>query len=115
MATSVDQLIVEIKDAAKAILGKDISAMRGFSERQLQALAQQAILVESGILSGQITAETREFFLDSLEQMALNFVNTLRGLVEITIEKVWNAIVEAIWRAIGAATGMVLPKPGTAK
>ncbi len=62
-----------------------------------------------GIASGQITEETREFFLDSIEDMVLNFAKTLRGLLMVTIEKVWNAVVGVIWKSIEAATGLALP------
>ncbi len=62
-----------------------------------------------GIASGQITEETREFFLGSLEDMVLNFAKTLRGLLMVTIEKVWNAVVGVIWKSFEAATGIALP------
>jgi hypothetical protein len=41
----------------------------------------------------------------------LNFVKTLRGLLMVTIEKVWNAIVGVIRKAIATATGIALPTP----
>lgn len=108
MNTPIDtaKLIRDMKDAATQILNKDITTLRGFSERQIKAIAQQSELVSIGIVSGQITEETREFFLDSIEDMALNFVKTLRGLLMVTIEKVWNAIVGVLWKAIEAATGI---------
>ncbi len=111
MAIDVGQLVEDMRNAASAILKKDVVTLRGFSERQLKAIAQQAAFVEAGIQSGGITDETRDFFLDSLEDMALNFAKTLRGLLMVTIEKVWNAIVGVIWKAIEAATGIALPKP----
>lgn len=111
MAIDVTQLIEDIKDAASQVINKDVTTLRGFSERQVKAIAQQAAFVEAGILSGGITDETRDFFLDSLEDMALNFVKTLRGLLMVTIEKVWNAIVGVIWKAIETATGIALPIP----
>ena len=111
MAIDVAQLVEDIKTAATQILNQDVTTLRGFSERQVKAIAQQAAFVESGILSGEITDETRDFFLDSIEDMALNFVKTLRGLLMVTIEKVWNAIVGVIWKAIESATGFTLPKP----
>lgn len=111
MAIDVAQLIEDIKKAASQVLNKDVTTLRGFSERQLKAIAQQAAFVEAGILSGEITDETRDFFLDSLEDMALNFVKTLRGLMIVTIEKVWNAIVGVIWKSIETATGIALPQP----
>ncbi len=111
MTTPIDvsTLISDMKQAASQALSKDVTTLRGFSERQLKAIAQQAELVSSGIESGGITEETSEFFLDSLEDMVLSFTKTLRGLMMVTIEKVWNAMVGVIWKAIGAATGMVLP------
>jgi hypothetical protein len=111
MTTPIDVsvLINDMKDAASQVLNKDVTIFRGFSERQIKAIALQAELVSLGIASGGITEETQEFFLDSLEDMALNFAKTLRGLLMVTIEKVWNAIVGVIWRAINAATGIGLP------
>ena len=111
MTIDVAQLAEDIISAASEVINKDVTALRGFSERQVKAIAQQAAFVEAGILNGGITDETRDFFLDSLEDMALNFVKTLRGLMMVTIEKVWNAIVTVIWKAIQAATGIDLPAP----
>jgi hypothetical protein len=111
MAIDVVQLIEDMKEAASQVLNKDVTTLRGFSERQVKAIAQQTAFVEAGILNGGITDETRDFFLDSLEDMVLNFVRTLRGLLVVTIEKVWNAIVGVIWNAIKTATGIVLPIP----
>lgn len=106
---NIDQLVNDMKAAATDVLNKDVSTLRGFSERQLKAIAQQTALVAQGIASGQITDETKDFFLDSLEDMARNFANTLRGLMMVTVEKVWNAVVGVIWKAIEGVTGMVIP------
>lgn len=116
MTTPIDvsALINDMKNAASEVLSKDVTTLRGFSERQLKAIAQQAELVSKGIATGQITEETREFFLDSLEDMVFNFAKTLRGLLMVTIEKVWNAVVCVLWKAIETATGVDLadPNPG---
>lgn len=111
MTTPIDVsvLISDMKDAVTQVLDKDVTTLRGFSERQIKAIAQQAELVSIGIASGGITEETQDFFLDSIEDMALNFAKTLRGLLMVTIEKVWNAIVGVIWKAIEAAAGISLP------
>jgi len=108
MAIDIGELVEEMKGAASQVLESDVSTVRGFSERQLKAIAQQALIVSKGIVSGEITAETREFFLDSLEDMALQFAKTLRGLLMVTIEKVWSAVVDVLWRAIKTATGIDL-------
>ena len=107
----IPQLIEEMQIAASDVLNKDVTSLRGFSQRQLKAIAQQAEIVATGIATGGITEETREFFLDGLEDMVLSFVNTLRGLLTITIEKVWNAVVGVLWKAISAVTNIALPEP----
>lgn len=43
--------------------------------------------------------------------MATNFANTLKGLILISIEEVWNAVVNTLWGAISKAAGAALPKP----
>jgi hypothetical protein len=111
MTIDTAQLMQDLKDVASNILDKDITTLRGFSERQLKAIAQQTELVTKGIISGEITEETRDFFLDSIEDMTLNFVKALRGMMLVTIEKVWNAMVGVIWKAIESATGLTLSTP----
>src|SRR5262245_3380031 len=107
----VSKLVGDIKKAATGVLKQDVSALRGFSDRQVQAIAQQAKSVAAGIASGEITEATRDFFLDGLEDLALNFAKTLRGLMTVTIEKVWNAVVAVLWKALSTATGIVIPTP----
>jgi hypothetical protein len=111
MAFDVNQLMQDMKAAATGVLNADVSTFRGFSERQIEAIAKQSEFVAIGISTGQITADTKDFFLNSIEDMTLSFAKTLRGLVLVTVEKVWNAVVGVIWKAISSATGLVLPVP----
>lgn len=101
MADNVTNIINEIKDIASGILEKDISAVRGFSERQVEAIAKQTVIIQEGIANGDIDEDLREFFLDGLEAMALNFVNTLKGILMVTLEKLWNALVNFLYKAVG--------------
>ena len=105
------KLVSDIKVAASGIIGEDVTVIRGFAEQQLRAIAQQTEFVAEGIADGSIGDDTRDFFLDSLVEMARSFANTLAGLVSVTIEKVWNAVVGVIWTAINAATGLGLAIP----
>jgi hypothetical protein len=109
MPIDIEQLIVDIKNTASGILNKDVETLRGFSSRQLNGIANQTALIALGISTGQITEATRDFFLDQLVELARNFVNTLVGLLVATIEKLWNAIVSVIWKAISKATSITLP------
>jgi len=101
LADNVTNIINEIKDIASGILEKDISTVRGFSERQVEAIAKQTVIIQEGIANGDIDEDLREFFLDGLEAMALNFVNTLKGILMVTLEKLWNALVNFLYKAVG--------------
>lgn len=111
MDLDLDQLVADMKSAATDVLGADVASMRGFSERQLAAIAKQAEFVAIGIATQQISPDMQDFFLDSLEDMALNFVKTLRGLLMVTVERVWNAVVGVIWKSISSFANISLPVP----
>lgn len=111
MAVDMKALVQNMKDAASGILKADITTLSGFSERQVLAIAQQADLVAAGILTGQITDDTRQFFLDGLQDMVKSFVMTLHGILMVTIEKVLNAMVGILWDALSKATGLALAVP----
>lgn len=106
MSIDVQELIAHLKAVASDVIDQDVTELRGFSERQLKALAKQAELIAKGVVTGEIDEDLRDFFLDSLEDMALNFAKTLRGLMMVTIEKVWNALVGVLLGAISGATGL---------
>ncbi|PMD98497.1 hypothetical protein BWI97_04900 [Siphonobacter sp. BAB-5405] len=108
MELDITQLMKDISTAVSAVLGKDVTTIQGFRDRQLKAIAQQSVLITAGIATGEITEETREFFLDSLQDMVLNFLKTLQGVAQVTIEKAWNAAVTVIWDAIEKVTGIRL-------
>jgi archaellum component FlaC len=105
----ISKIISEIKNTGLATLEKDISTITGFSERQVTALAQQTKIVARGILTGEITKETREFFLKSLKEMAENFVRTLQGILDVLIDKFLNAVIGILWKTIETAVGFKLP------
>lgn len=111
MNIDVGQLVNDMKDAASGVLAKDISAVQGFSERQLQAIALQAHVVATGIATKNISEDLQGFFLDGLKDMVTSFTRTLRGLVIVTVEKIWNAVVSVLWTAISKVAGITLPAP----
>jgi hypothetical protein len=111
MALDVSSLVQEMLGAGKAVLNQDLPALRGFSQQQLEAMAQQAVLIAQGVADGSIDPATRDYFLKSLEEMSRSFVNTLAGLAAVTAEKLWNGIVGVLWGAINEATGLNLFPP----
>src|SRR3954453_20548216 len=115
MALDAGALVQDILGAGKAVLNKDLPALRGFSQQQLESIARQAVLIAQGTLDGSIDAEMRDYLLKSMEEMTRSFVNTLAGLAVVTAEQLWNGIVGVLWGAINKATGLNLfPPPGGA-
>lgn len=110
---NLDQLMKDISAAASTIVNKDISTITGFAKSQEIKLAKFAIWIGEAELAHEFdqVPGLREEFLQSLQDMIRDFVNTLRGLTMITIEKIWNAIVDVIWTALDKATGLALPRP----
>lgn len=104
MNQDLTTLISQIKEITSGILEKDVTTMRGFAANQVEAIARQTLLLQQGILSREIPEDLIEFFFDGLEKITLNFVNTLKGLLLITIEKVWNAINDFLWGIINSVT-----------
>jgi hypothetical protein len=111
MTIDVEQLGNEIVDTVSGIIERDVTLIRSFSRRQVDAIAQQAAFVADGIKGGQITPNTQEFFLEELEHMAESFAKTLVRLATVTFEKIWNAVVGTVWKAIESAVGFALPLP----
>lgn len=101
MTEELNTVLGEIKTVTSEILNKDISKVRGFSKRQLKAIGIQTLLIKEGVATGEISGELQEFFEESLKKMVTNFVSTLKGITAVILEKVWNAIVEILWKTIG--------------
>lgn len=108
---NVPALIDEIKSSASAILGQNIENAQGFSQDQLAAMAQQAETIAGGIATGQIRPSLQQFFLDQLKESAQNFVRVLVGLALVTAEQLWNSVVNSLWGALSAATGLHFTAP----
>jgi hypothetical protein len=110
---TVDELMKSISDAATSVLKKDVTTISGFTRSQHKKLATFAIWIGEAELAGEFRNDPglRDDFLHSLQDMTRDFVNTLRGLTMISIEKTWNAIVDVIWNALDKATGLKLLRP----
>lgn len=109
----LEDLMRDISAAASAVVGKDISTITGFAKSQEIKLAKFAIWIAEAEVAGEFKniPGLRDEFLQSLQDMILDFVNTLRGLAMVTVEKIWNAIVGVVWKALDKATGLTLPRP----
>lgn len=111
MNLDIAQLIADIQTAISSELNADVTSFKGFAKQQLQAIAEQTERVARGIASGEITAGTRNFFLQGIKDMSLNFVKTLQGLLIVSIEKIWNTMLNVIFLAISKATGLNISIP----
>jgi hypothetical protein len=108
----IGQLADDIRSAASGVLGENVTAISGFSNTQVQLMAKQAAWIAEGTAKGELSGELRDFFLKNLADIARNFVRVLQGLVLVTIEKIWNAVIDVLWNAIRGAVGNIsLPIP----
>jgi FMN-dependent NADH-azoreductase len=110
-ALDVNQLFNDIVGAASGVLNKDVTTVQGFAKSQIQAIAHQAYLIAAGIKDGSIGADLQAYFLDNLEEMAKSFAYTLVGILTVVLEKIFNAVVAVLWKAVGTAAGVALPVP----
>ncbi|WAC03216.1 hypothetical protein N7U66_06455 [Lacinutrix neustonica] len=53
------------------------------------------------LFHGDIDEDLLDFFLEGLEAMVQNFIHTLKGLLLVTLEKLWNSIITILYSAIG--------------
>ncbi|WP_017776873.1 hypothetical protein [Paraburkholderia kururiensis] len=108
---AVDVFTQSISSSVKTVTGHDIQALAGFSQTQLQSIAQQSALVAGMIEANVFTVSERKFYLDGLGQMVRGFVDTFVQLAEVVIEKLYNAVVNAIYESINSLAGVALVTP----
>lgn len=110
MTTPIDptKIFTDMISAANGAVAGDITAMGGYAEAKLQAIAKQASMIGTAYASGGIEESELPHFLDGLKDMVTSFVAVLEGLAVIAAEKAWNAMVGVLWDAIGTAAGMTL-------
>jgi hypothetical protein len=110
---SVTELFDAARDAISGIVSADAASIAGFSETQLNHLARHGVLLAKAAAAGAFADEAdQEEFLNGYADMVRNFVRALVGLIALTIERIWNALVDIFWGTIERAVGFALPRPG---
>jgi hypothetical protein len=104
----VGKLLKDIGNAARPILQKDLKSIEGFSQQQLRDLAAFAAMVVTGITTHQISEDAHPFLRQTLQDMTQHFVDVLKGLIAVTVEKLVNAIIDVAVKAIETAAGVTL-------
>ncbi|SAL61142.1 hypothetical protein [Caballeronia humi] len=100
-----------ISSAVKTTTTKDLATFTGFAQSQFQSLVHQSALVTGMIEANVFTAAERSFYLDGLGQMAQGFAETLVQLIVVELEKLTNAVVDAIYASINTVAGVALSAP----
>lgn len=112
MAIDVDGLAGDILSALRAILGEDAPKLAQLGAERASRLARQADWIAGATLDGTLNEEDRDWFLDDLARMAVDFARTLALHTLLTIERAWNAVVGTLWSALRGALGIAgLPLP----
>ncbi|MFC0396878.1 hypothetical protein [Paraburkholderia rhizosphaerae] len=100
-----------IGTAVKNVTGQDAPAIEGFAQNQLQSLAHQSALITGMIEANQFTDDELKFYLIGLKQMAMGFAQTLIGMIVVEVQRLFNAIVTAIYTSINTLAKVALPLP----
>ncbi|CAB3751794.1 hypothetical protein [Paraburkholderia humisilvae] len=111
LTDTADLFVNNIASAVRNVAGQDVTTVEGFSQTQLQSLAQQSALITGMIEANEFTDDERDFYLIGLKQMAMGFAQTLIGIVVVEVEKLFNAIITAIYQSINTIAGAALPLP----
>jgi hypothetical protein len=107
------QIFGSIVGVTKDMVGKDVTTFSAMARDAARSIET------AGILFAQMEAEgdfkddpdRRQRMLTEMQDLATNYVNTVRAMAVIEVEKLWNAVVKVLWDAIGTATGIALPIP----
>jgi hypothetical protein len=105
--SDVNSIVEQIKTAVGDIL-KTTAEIGKDSIDQLEGIARQTELIGKGMLIGDLTKEEGKEEFENVKEISKNFVNTLVGLVAITIEKIWNTIVKILSGVIQSIAGIIL-------
>jgi len=95
-------------------LGDGFSAISNFARVQGEMLAKQAARIARSRIDGDL-ADDDDFYnwlLGGLERDTANMARSIAVLTVLTIEKAWNALVNALWggiRSILTAAGLPAP------
>ena len=106
---SID-LAHQLKQEASRFLNKEITTISGYCKNNLETICQQSVLVSICINSGLITDINRPFFLSRIAVMLQDFVRSLLGLLQSTIQKLSILLINALWKSISNATGLPINK-----
>ncbi|MEM8695556.1 MAG: hypothetical protein AAGE05_05990 [Pseudomonadota bacterium] len=108
----ISEIVSDLLGNLEEQLGDDIGTIRTFASSQGKKLAAQAKLIAEQRVAGVLRDDDElfEHFVQSLKDAAENFARSVVMLTVLTIEKAWNAIVNAIWGALnGILQGAGLP------
>jgi hypothetical protein len=104
------EIAKDILDAVKGVIDGDVPELRDFARTQLEAIAEQTVLVAKGLAVGWIdTEEEKAHWAKTLKDMTTEFVKTLRALVMLTLEKAINAVLGVLNKVFETAVNAVLP------
>jgi hypothetical protein len=110
------KIVQDVKDAVGKSIGKDLTAIQGFSQSFLDKIGAHAKGLGKEILDGTYKdiPDVRDHFLEGLAKMVRLFLKALIGLAAVLIQNAWNAMVGVIWKIFDEAAGGFIPRPSWA-
>jgi hypothetical protein len=114
VAVNVEDIVASAVAAVTPIIKKDGANISQFAKSQLKLMRDQAIMISEGVLAGEFEGPRKKLLKHHLKMLALigeNFLAALAGISLVTVEKVWNTLVDVVWGALDKAVGFALPRP----
>lgn len=113
-----NKLVQQILDVIAETAGEGFAAISAVAEKHAKRVAIQTQLLTQSRINGQARDddEVFDFLKGMLQDMIVNMARVIVALTVLTIEQIWNAVVNVVWGAIntalsGAGLGGILP-PG---
>lgn len=94
--------VSNIQKSVLPMIKKDGGTIYSFVQDQAVTIGKYAASVAGLLESNQFTDKEKQYYLSSLDRSAMSFANTLVSMIAIEAEKIWNAVVKAIWETLGA-------------
>jgi hypothetical protein len=110
---NVDQLMKDMIGAVSGIANKDLSVVKGLWKSQVEKIAQQTVWFAEAdkMRMFKNNKPLRDHFLKGIDDVARLCAQTLQAIIVVTVEKIWNTLVDTVWTALGKAVGFALPRP----
>jgi hypothetical protein len=105
---NVQQVLGQMLDAAKEVLGNHWEEAKPFAKQQLKALAENFNLIKELKDEGKISEEQAKYYLEIHKSSVRIVLLTIEGLGILAVEATINAVLDIVKTTVNTAIGWSL-------